>query len=105
MDRRNSPRVSARVDALIYWEGRESAGVLGDLSYSGAVVEDCALRPPTGAKVRVYLYLPGEPTLELEAEVSRHTESGLALRYELHAVGNRRQLDAVMERVGPGARR
>lgn len=103
MDRRKCSRLRARIDALVHCDGEEGAGVLAELSYSGALVEECALRPPVGTPARLYLFLPGEPALELSGRVGRHTESGLALVYALHDVGLRRRVDAVIAHLAHAA--
>lgn len=103
MDRRRSSRLRARIDALVCCDGEEGAGVLADLSYAGALVEECALRPSVGTPARLYLYLPGEPPLELVGSVGRQAESGLALVYELHDAALRRRVDAVIAHLAAAA--
>ena len=103
MDRRNSGRSRARLDVLVQFEDHESAGMLGDISHSGALVEDCTLLPPVGAAVRLYLFPPVGRAFSLEGTVSRHAEAGFALSYALHDVGLRSLVDVVLEHLAPAA--
>jgi hypothetical protein len=103
MERRRSPRVRARFDALVSAGAREGAGVLVDISYSGARLDDCSEQPPVGTRVRLYVF--GEPAtpFELEGVVVRHTEAGFAIGYELFDAGVRRLVDEVTALVAVSA--
>lgn len=97
MDRRRSPRIRSRFDALVMAGAREGAGVLADISHSGARLEDCSEQPPVGTRVRLYVFAEPAPAFELEGVVVRHTETGFAIGYELHDAAIRARVDAVSE--------
>jgi len=99
MDRRDSSRTPARLDALVSCGGEEGAGALADISHSGAQIDESSLRPPVDAPVRLYVFGPGSRPFEIEGVVSRHTETGFALRYELHDALQRRQVDALVAQL------
>ena len=101
-ERRDCARRLLRVDALVSAGPEEGGAALAELSYSGALVEDCSLHLPVGTQARLYLYAEGLPSLELEGQVSRHTETGFALRYELHDAVRRALVDRVTERLATG---
>jgi hypothetical protein len=95
MDRRRSPRFRSRFDALISAGAREGAGVLTDISYSGARIEDSSLQPPVGTQVRLYVFVQPVAPFELAGVVSRHVENGFAITYELFDAEIRRLVDDV----------
>ena len=74
MERRKDIRFRARFDALISYGPAEGAGVLTDLSYSGARMEETSLRPYLGTSVRLYVFVQPVAPLELVGRVTRHTE-------------------------------
>ena len=95
MDRRRSPRFQTRFDTLVSAGAREGAGTLTDISYSGARLEDSSIRPPVGTLVRLYVFVRPVSPFELEGTVSRHTETGFAIDYELFDAEIRRLVDDV----------
>jgi hypothetical protein len=81
-DKRRTGRVRARFDAL-YSSGRqEGAGVLVDVSYGGARVENSSIRPEIGTQVRVYVFVQPVSPFELVGTVVRHSDSGFAIEYK-----------------------
>ena len=74
---------------------REGAGTLADLSYAGARLDDSSFRPPVGTRVRLYVFVQPVAPFELEGVVSRHSESGFALTFELFDAEIRRLVDDV----------
>ena len=95
MDRRRSPRFRSRFDTLVSAGAREGAGVLAEISYSGARLDDCSEQPPVGTRVRLYVFVQPVSPFELEGLVVRHTESGFAITYELFDAEIRRLVDDV----------
>jgi hypothetical protein len=95
MDRRRSPRFRSRFDTLVSAGAHEGAGVLTDISYSGARLEDTSLQPPVGTRVRLYVFVQPVAPFELEGVVSRHLEKGFAITYELFDAEIRRLVDDV----------
>lgn len=103
MERRRSPRIRSRFDALVSAGAREGAGVLADISYSGARLEDCSEQPPVGTRIRLYVFAEPAPAFELEGVVVRHTETGFAIGYEIHDAFTRCRVDAVCDLARPSA--
>ncbi len=73
---------------LLLCKGLQWAGVLANISYSGALIEDTVMRPEIGTLVVLYVYL--EPTsafeaatpFELSGHVVRHSSAGFAIEYD-----------------------
>lgn len=95
MDKRRSPRFRTRFDSLISATSEEGAGVLGEISYSGARLDETSMRPPLGSKVTLYIFVQPVAPFELTGQVTRHTDSGFALTYELFDSEIRRLVDDV----------
>ena len=83
MERRKDIRFRTRFDALFSSGPAEGAGVLADLSYSGARLEEVSLRPELGTSVRLYVFVQPVAPFELVGRVTRHTESGFVILYEV----------------------
>ena len=83
MEKRRSPRFRTRFDTLISADSREGAGILADISYAGARLDDSSLQPPIGSKITLYVFIQPVSPFELEGQVTRHTETGFAVTYEL----------------------
>ena len=95
MERRKDIRFRTRFDALISSGPAEGAGVLADLSYSAARVEEVSLRPDLGTSVRLYVFVQPVAPFELVGRVTRHTESGFVILYEVCDPEVRRLVDDV----------
>ena len=81
-NRRGSGRVRTRFDALYSTGPLEGAGVLADISYSGARIEDSSIRPELGTTVRIYVFIQPLSPFELVGTVARHSASGFAIEYK-----------------------
>ena len=81
--KRREGRVRTRFEALYSSGGFEGAGVLEDISYSGAHFEDATLRPPMDMEIRVFVFIQPVSPLELTGRVVRHTEKGFAIAYKV----------------------
>jgi hypothetical protein len=95
MEKRSRPRFKTRFDALISASAEEGAGVLGEISYTGARLDDTSMRPPHGSKIKLYVFIQPVAPFELEGVVVRHTETGFALLYDLKDPELRRLVDDV----------
>ena len=95
MERRKDIRFRARFDALISSGPTEGAGVLVDLSYSGARMEETSLQPALGTSVRLYVFVQPVAPFELVGRVTRYTESGFVILYEVSDPDVRRLVDDV----------
>ena len=102
MERRRSPRFRTRFDALISAD-REGAGTLAEISYAGARLDEASVQPPLGTRVRLYVFIQPIAPFELEGTVSRHTEGGFAMTYELFDPEVRRLVDDVTALVSERA--
>ena len=95
MDKRRSTRFKTRFDAA-YSAGREEgAGILTEISYAGARLQKVSLRPPVGTQVTLYVFIAPVAPFELKGHVTRVTESGFAVQYELFDPEIRRFVDDV----------
>ncbi len=88
-NRRHENRVPISLKAYYSFGRVDGVGVLANISYSGALIEDISTRPPeigTPIVLWVYLISPSgveEVTpLELVGYVVRHTSTGFAVEYE-----------------------
>ena len=95
VDKRSSPRFITRFDSLVSAEQEEGAGVLGEISYVGARLEETSMRPPHGSKVTLYIFVQPVSPFELSGTVVRHTETGFAVTYELFDSETRQLVDDV----------
>lgn len=81
MNRRNKPRFRTRFDVLCSAGDREGAGVLADISRSGARLEGASFCPEPGSKIRLYVFIQPVCPFELSGEVVRSSASGFAIRF------------------------
>ncbi len=81
-------RVSMRLEAYCSEDLFEVVGVLTNISYSGAPIEDTSMQPEIGAPIVLYLHLklPGSDKavspFKLTGHVVRHSSTGFAIEYE-----------------------
>ncbi len=92
---RKDVRFKTRFDALYASGQMEGAGVLADLSYSGARIEEGSLCPPVGTRMRLYVFIQPVSPFELIGHVVRSTESGFAIAYEVSDPGLRDLVDDI----------
>jgi hypothetical protein len=95
MEKRKEPRVRTQFDALFSTGPAEGAGVLVDLSYSGARIEAASLRPEIGTLVRLYVFVQPVAPFQIEGQVTRTTASGFAMIYSVDDPEMRRLVDDV----------
>jgi hypothetical protein len=95
MDKRKDPRFRTRFDSLYSLDRAEGAGVLVDISYTGARLEQATIWPPLGTVVRLYVFIQPVSPFELVGHVVRLTESGFAIEYEVEDPEVRRLVDDV----------
>ena len=86
--RRRGYRVSIRLEAYCSEDLVEVIGVLSNISYSGALIEDTSMQPEIGTHIALYLFLkpPGAfkavSPFKLAGHVVRHSSTGFAVKYE-----------------------
>ena len=105
MERRRSPRFRTRFDALISADAQEGAGILAEISYAGARLDETSLQPPIGSKITLYVFIQPVSPFELVGQVTRHTEAGFAITYELFDPEIRNLVDDVSSIVADPERR
>lgn len=92
-NRRREGRVPTRFESL-YSAGRlEGAGVLADISYHGAQIENASIQPELGKELRIYVFVQPVCPFELRGSVVRHTPNGFAIEYETSDPEIRRLVD------------
>ena len=99
-NRRRGYRVSIRLKAYCSEDLVEVIGVLSNISYSGALIEDTSMQPKIGTQIVLYLFLkpPGAfkavSPFKLAGHVVRHSSTGFAVQYEdNHEPDVRRMVD------------
>jgi hypothetical protein len=95
MDKRKDPRFKTRFDVLYASGTEEGAGVITDLSYSGARLENVSVWPAVGMAVRLYVFVQPVAPFELVGHVTRHSDSGFAIQYDVGDPEVRRLVDDV----------
>ena len=81
-------RISIRLEAYCSFGRFEVVGVLTNISYSGALIEDTSMQPEIGTRIVLYVYLKppraSEAAIpsELIGLVSRHSSDGFAVKFE-----------------------
>ncbi len=100
-NRRHENRVPTPLKAYYSFGRVDGVGVLANLSYSGALIEDISTRPPEiGTPIVLCVYLVAPRGLEevtpfkLTGHVVQHNSTGFAVKYEdNHDPDVRRMLD------------
>ncbi len=88
VNRRRHVRFTTALNAHYSSDPEEGIGVLANISYCGALVEDSSVQPSVGSRVRVYVFVePVDPIApaspyELVGRVVRHRSSGFAIEYD-----------------------
>ncbi|MBW2268650.1 MAG: PilZ domain-containing protein [Deltaproteobacteria bacterium] len=95
MENRKSPRFRTRFDTLYGAGAAEGAGILTDISHSGARLEGVSLWPELGLEVRLYVFIQPVAPFELVGRIVRKTESGFAIVFELENPEIRHLVDDV----------
>jgi len=96
-EKRRGVRVPTALNAHYSSGPEDGIGVLANISYSGALIEDSSVQPTVGSRVRIYVFTePADPIApaspyELVGRVIRHSRSGFAIEYE-HSDSEVRQL-------------
>lgn len=80
-------RVPIRLETYYSYDRVEGAGVVANISYSGALIEQTPKQPQVGTPIILYirLYPPSafeaQSPFELVGRVARHSPSGFAVQY------------------------
>jgi hypothetical protein len=87
-NKRCGDRVSIRLKAYGSFGRCELAGVLTNISHSGALIEGTSIQPPIGTLAVLYVYLhppsafKAATPFELTGHIVRHSPTGFAIAYE-----------------------
>jgi len=81
VNRRSHPRFQTRFDVLCSTGESEGAGILVNISRSGARLDTASHLPALGAKVRLYIFIQPVCPFELAGEVVRCDGTTFAIRY------------------------
>jgi hypothetical protein len=87
-NRRRDNRIPMPLEVHFSFSRVEGFGKLADISYSGALIEDTAMRPKIGTPIVLYVYLKPPSAVEaatpfeLSGHVVRHSSTGFAVEYE-----------------------
>lgn len=92
-DNRRNHRIKTRFETLVAAGPAHGAGLLADISYSGALLEKTSLQPEIGTEVCLFVFLQPINPLELNGRVVRHTEDGFAVEYKTEDSEIRRLVD------------
>ena len=88
IDRRRDSRFAIRLEAHYLFGRVVEVGMLANISYSGALIEDITMRPEIGTPITLQVYLEPPSTFtaatpfELDGHVVRHSFSGFAIEYK-----------------------
>ena len=87
-NRRPDKRIPTHLEVFYYARRVDADGVLANISYSGALVEDTRVRPTIGTFVVLYVHLEppsafaAETPFEVVGHVVRHSSAGFAIEYK-----------------------
>ncbi len=87
-DRQRDNRIPTDLEVFYYARRAEAVGVLANISYSGALIENIMVQPKIGTFVVLYVYLEppsafaAETPSEVVGHVARHSSAGFAIEYE-----------------------
>jgi hypothetical protein len=95
MEQRKHPRFKARFDTLCSFGRREGTGILVDISYSGARLEETTYSPELGSEVCLYVFVQPVSPFELCGHVVRSGPKGFAIEYSVDSREVRRLVDDV----------
>ena len=87
-NRQRDNRVLIRLEAHYSFRRVVGLGVLANISYSGALIEDTTMRPEIGTFVALYVHLEPPSAFEaanpfkLTGHAVRHSSTGFAIEYK-----------------------
>ncbi len=87
-NRRRDTRIPIRLDGFYSAGQVGGVGLLANISYSGALIEDTVMRPEIGTLVALNVYLEPPSAFEaatpfgLAGHVVRHSSNGFAFEFE-----------------------
>jgi len=103
MERRRHLRLNIRFDTLYSTGATEGSGVLTEISYTGARIENVMNPPKEGTLVRIYIFVQPVAPFEIAGHVARVDGDGFAIHYDNFDDDLRRFVDDVAAIVGRAA--
>jgi hypothetical protein len=107
--RARADRVPIRLETYYSYDRVEGAGVVANISYSGALIEQTPKQPQVDTPITLYIRLhpptafEAQSPFELVGRVARHSPSGFAVRYaESFDLTLRRMVDDAAAVVAAG---
>jgi hypothetical protein len=100
MERRRHLRLKIRFDTLYSAGPNEGAGVLTEISYTGARIEEVMNPPKEGTLVRIYIFIQPVAPFEVAGHVARVDENSFAIHYDNFDDDVRRLVEDVSAIVG-----
>jgi len=98
---RRSHRIRTRFETHFSSKRQEGEGVLADISYNGALVENTGIQPHIDAHAILYISLPDDPKpFQVEGRITRHSLDGFAIEYSEPDATVREGVDRVARIVG-----
>ncbi len=83
IDRRTAPRIRTELETYFSSANEEGRAILADVSSSGALLAQTALRPRVGMRVRLTVFLPNSTIpMHVVGHIVRSTPDGFAIVYE-----------------------
>lgn len=83
IDRRAAPRIRTELETYFSSANEEGRAILADVSASGALLAQTALRPRVGTRVRLTVFLSNSTIpMHVVGHIVRCTEDGFAIVYE-----------------------
>jgi hypothetical protein len=99
---RRSHRIRTWFETHFSSQRQEGEGVLTDISYTGARLEDTSIQPRLGAPTVLYVSLPDDSKpFQVEGTVTRHTDTGFAIDFKDQDECVRTGVDRVARLVEP----
>lgn len=95
MSQRRHPRFRTRFDTLCSSGREEGAGVLADISYAGARLEQTSFQPEVGTKVTLHVFIQPVNPFQLQGTVVHASDTGFAIEYLAENDEIRRLVDDV----------
>ena len=89
-NRRPDKRIPTHLEAFYYARRVDAVGMVSNISYSGALIEDITVQPEIGTFVVLYVHLEppsafaAETPFEVVGHVVRYSSAGFAIEYEDH---------------------
>jgi hypothetical protein len=99
-ERRRDFRIRTHFETSFSSGSLQGSAMLGDISYSGALLTQTSLQPHLGSQVRVYILFNESSPFVVVGQVIRHITDGFAIEYADLRSEVREFVDKVAEYMG-----